>query len=154
MTGRFFLGQTQFSGFFDPLRPKNAKNVGSRSVIRHIYICYRLQKRGPIFVFIGSKTGPEFEVEMGNQNNKKKFPPRCWVVSVRLTSCDFELCARTLRGLNNGAGMLYNIAAPILNPCPAPFSNARFPAPKPPFRKTISSAQTPFFKARKTFLQP
>ena len=47
--------------------------------------------------------------------------------------------------------MLYNIAAPILNPCPAPFSNARFPAPKVPFRKTSPSAQTPIFKARKAF---
>ena len=42
----------------------------------YIYACYRLQKRGPIFGFIGSKTGPKFEVEMGNYNNKKTiYPP-------------------------------------------------------------------------------
>ena len=39
------------------------------------YMCYRLQKRGPIFGFIGSKTGPKFEVEMGNYNNKKNHLP-------------------------------------------------------------------------------
>ena len=45
-------------------------------IYRNVYTCYRLQKRGPIFAFIGSKTGPKFEFEMGNQDNKKNhFPP-------------------------------------------------------------------------------
>ena len=89
---------------------------------------------GPIFRFIGSKTGPKFEVEMGNYNNKKNhLPPGVWVASVRLTRCDFDLCARTVRGFNNGAGMLYNIAAPILNPWPGPI-----------LERTISGPQTPF----------
>ena len=45
-------------------------------IYTYIYICYRLQKRGPIFRFIGSKTGPKFEVEIGKKNNKKTiFPP-------------------------------------------------------------------------------
>ena len=90
-----------------------------------------------------------------NENNTKTIspPPRCWVASLCLTRCDFDICARTVRGFNNGAGMLYNIPAPILNPCPAPFSNARFPAPKVRFRKTSPSAQTPIFKAPKAFRQ-
>ena len=117
----------------------------------YIYACCRLQKRGPIFRFIGSKTGPKFEVEMGNENNIKTISPRCWVASLCLTRCDFDFCARTVRGFNNGAGMLYNIPAPILNPCPAPFSNARFPAPKVPFRKTSPSAQTPICKVPRAF---
>ena len=41
----------------------------------YIYICCRLQKRGPIFRFIGSKTGPKFEVEMGNENSIKTISP-------------------------------------------------------------------------------
>ena len=44
-------------------------------VATYIYMCYRLQKRGPIFGFIGSKTGPKFEAEMGNYNSKKNHLP-------------------------------------------------------------------------------
>ena len=35
----------------------------------------RLQKRGPIFGFIGAETGPKFEVEMDNENNRKNIFP-------------------------------------------------------------------------------
>ena len=157
----FLVSSSSISLYFSPcfsLFPAVSWHLGSpkqptKSGYRHIYIyiCCRLQKLGPIFRFIGAETGPKFEAEIDNENNKKKFPPRCWVPTLCITRCDFAFCARTVRGFNNGAFMLYNIPAPVLNPCPAPFSNARFPAPKVPFRKTSPSAQTPIFKAPKPF---
>ena len=117
----------------------------------YIYVCCRLQKRGPILGFVGAETGPKFEVEMDDENNKKNIFPRFWVATLCITRCDFDFCACTVRGFNNGAFMLYNIAAPVLNPCLAPFLNARFPVQKAPFRKRRPSAQTPIFKAPRTF---
>ena len=41
----------------------------------YIYMCCRLQERGPIFRFIGAETGPKFEVEKDNENNEKTIIP-------------------------------------------------------------------------------
>ena len=118
----------------------------------YIYICCRLQKRGPIFRFIGAETGPKLEVEMDNGNNEKTISSL--VLGSHFMYPELHFCiwrARIVRGFNNGAFMLRNIPAPVLNPCPAPFSNAPFPAPKVPFRWTSQSAQTPIFEAPKAF---
>ena len=104
---------------------------------------------------VGFKTGPDFwidrcrngaEVRSWNarRNNEKHFPPG---VGLQLYVSRGAILhfARTVRGFNNGAFMLYNIPAPLLNPCPALFLNARFPAPKVSFRKDQPECPNPYF---------
>ena len=82
---------------------------------------------------------------------KKPISPRFWVAATKMMRCKFAFCARTVRVFNIGALMLYNTAASLSNPTPAPFLNARFPASKFILSQTRERPKPLFFKRQTAF---
>ena len=92
-----------------------------------------LQKRRPIFGFIGAETGPKFEVEMDNENNKK-------TISTPVLGCNFmyhevRFCIlRAHRSWVQQRGLhIVQHTGPSIEPMPGPI-----------LERTISGPQSPF----------
>ena len=96
---------------------------------------------------MGAETGPNLLLNFGRGKTEKPFPPLYLVVSTSMIWCDSAFCARTVCAFNNGALMLYNIAAPLSKPTPAPLLNARFTASEVPFTEKRDRLQTPILEA-------